>query len=102
MAIQVKQHIEVRGDNPLEAVMVGTNKKVYLVALLAIKDGVEAAVDADELPLSAIYAALSFYYDNEEAIEEALVEARAQLQALGARDSSEALAEIRKRQAKGD
>jgi hypothetical protein len=45
MIIEIKQHIELRGDNPLAAVMIGTNKKVYLVASLALNDGIEAAAE---------------------------------------------------------
>lgn len=99
MVIQLKQHIELRGDNPLAAVMVGTNKKAYLVASLALNDGIEAAVEEDELSLAEVYAALAFYHDNEDAIRLALEEAREQIRAMGGFGRLE---EIRRRQQKSE
>lgn len=100
MVIELKQHIELRGDNPLDAVIAGTNLKVYLVANLALNDGVEASMEHYGLPPVAIHAALVFHYDNEEAIQKAREEAIRQLREMGMRDSSELLEEIRRRQQK--
>ena len=89
MAVQLKQHVELRGDNPLDAVMVGTEKKAYLVASLAINDGAEAAAEEDELSLAEVYTALAFYYENEVAIQQALEVVREQIRALGGYDRLE-------------
>ena len=94
MAIQLKQYIELRGDSPLAAVMIGTNKKAYLVASLALNDSVEAAAEADELTLAEVYAALTFYHENEAAIRLALEAVRDQIRAQGGFDRLE---EIRRR-----
>jgi hypothetical protein len=94
MAIQLKQYIELHGDNPLAAVMTGTNKKAYLVASLALNDGVEAAAEQDELTLADVHAALAFYHENETAIQSALEAAREQIRAQGGFDRLE---EIRRR-----
>jgi hypothetical protein len=100
MAVQLKQHIELRGDNPLDAVMIGTEKKAYLVASLAVNDGAEAAAEEDELSLAEVYAALAFYYENEAAIQQALEAVRQQIRAAGGRDSREVREEIMRRQQK--
>jgi hypothetical protein len=96
MAVQLKQYIELRGDNPLAAVMIGTNKKAYLVATLALNDGVEAAAEEDELSLAEVHAALAFYHENIDAIRLALEEAREQIRAMGGFDRID---EIRRRYA---
>jgi hypothetical protein len=100
MTIELKQHIELRGDNPLDAVIAETNLKAYLVANLAINDGAESSAAHYGLDLATIYAALMFHYDNEQAIREAREEDMRLLREMGMRDSSEVLAEIRLRHAK--
>jgi hypothetical protein len=94
MTLEIKQHIELHGDNPLAAVMIGTNKKAYLVASLALNDGVEAAAEQDELTLADVHAALAFYHENEATIQSALEVAREQIRVQGGFDRLE---EIRRR-----
>lgn len=95
MPVELKQHIELRGDDPLDAVIAGTTRiKAYLVANLAILDGVEAAATQYKISPAEVHGALAFYYDNEDAIREANEKAWELIQASGGRDSREALAEI--------
>ena len=100
MVVQLKQYIELRGDNPLDAVVAGTTRKAYLVASLAINDGAETAAEEDELSLAEVYAALAFYHENETAIQHALETVREQIRAAGGRDSREVREEIMRRQQK--
>jgi hypothetical protein len=104
MAIQIKQHIELEGTNPLDAIVDGHIRvKAYLVASLAIKDGVEAAVEQYkdfDLSVAAVHAALTFYYDNEAAIRKADAEAMERIRAMGGRDARELREEIMRRQQK--
>jgi uncharacterized protein (DUF433 family) len=104
MAVEVRSHIELRGDSPLEAVIAGKHYKAYLVANLAFNDGAEASAEHYGLSLADVYAAMSFYYDNKEAIQrekEALRELGRTK--LNERDSSEVIAEIKERMKnKGD
>jgi hypothetical protein len=100
MVAELKQHIELRGENPLDAVMVGSNLKVYLIASFALQEGVEAVAVEYDLTPAAVHAALTFHFDNEHAIHEARAEDMRELRAMGMRDSSERLAEIRLRHAK--
>lgn len=102
MAVQLKQHIDIReGDNPLDAVIAGTRLKAYLVANLAILDGVEAALEQYKplnIEASQIHAAITFYLDNEQLIQDAIEEMRELGRKLGERKASEHLAEIKARQ----
>ena len=103
MSIELKQHIELRGDDPLEAVIAGTTRiKAHLVANLAILDNVEAAVTQYKLTPAEVYAALTFYYDNEDAIREANEVAMEQIQAMGGKDSRDLREEINRRRRKND
>lgn len=97
MAVQLKQHIELRDDNPLDAVIVGTKFKAYLVANLAFNDGAEASAEHYHLHLAQVHSAIAFYLDNEEAIRQAKQAARELGRQLGARDGDEVLEEIRQR-----
>lgn len=104
MAVQIKQHIELEGTNPLDAIVDGHPRvKAYLVASLAIKDGVEAAIEQYkdfDLSVAAVHAALTFYYDNEVAIRKADAEAMEHIRAMGGRDAREVREEIMRRQQK--
>lgn len=95
--IRNQTHVELRGDNPLEAVVAGTHYKAYLVGNLAIKDGVQVSADHYGLDLAQVHSAIAFYYDNEDAIREALQQARQSAQDMGAMTAKEALERIRKR-----
>ena len=71
----------------------GTHHKAYLVANLALNDGPQTAAEHYRIPLATVHGAMTFYYDNEAAIHEAIQEARK----LGARSAQSALEEIRAR-----
>ena len=45
MVVEIREHIKLRGDNPLDATVAGTHYKAYLVANLALNDGPQAAAD---------------------------------------------------------
>lgn len=101
MAVELKQHIELRGDDPLDAVIAGTTRiKAYLVANLAMLDGVEAAIEQYKLTPAEVYSALAFYHDNEAAIHKANEKAWELIRASGGRASREVLEEILRRQQK--
>jgi hypothetical protein len=101
MALEIKQHIKLQSENPLDAIVDGHPRvKAYLVASLAIKEGVEAAVEQYKdfnLSVAAVHAALTFYYDNQEAIRKADEEAMRKLRAMGMQDMDEFVEEIRRR-----
>jgi len=71
MAVELKEHVELRGDNPLDAVIEGTNVAAYLVALRAIQDSAQIAAEHYQFSLATVHAAIAFYYDNEQAIQQA-------------------------------
>jgi len=99
MVLKIRQYIELRGNNPLDAMVAETQYKAYLVANLALNDGPQASADHYRLDLATVYGAMAFYYDNETAIHEAIQDARSlgeQLQ-LGARSAQAALQDLRAR-----
>jgi len=99
VSVELKQHIELRGDDPLDAVIAGTIRiKAYLVANLAMLDGVEAAVKQYNISPAEVHAALAFYYDNKEAIQQANAKAMELIRASGGHDAQERRAEILRRQ----
>lgn len=97
MVLEIREHIQLRGDDPLDATVAGTHFKAYLVANLALNDGPQAAADHYRIPLAAVYGALVFYYDNEAAIDEAIQEARELGEQLGARSMQSAIKEMKER-----
>ena len=102
MAVELKQHVELRGDDPLDAVIAGTTIKAWLVANFAMLNSVEEAVEQYRLSLGEIYSALSFYHDNADAIREANEEALQKLWQMGMKDMSELREKILRRQQKAD
>lgn len=94
MVLKIRQHIELRGKNPLAAMVAGTHYKAYLVTNLAFNDGAQASADHYGIPLANVYGAMAFYCENEGAIKDAMREARE----LGDRSVQTALEEIRGRQ----
>ena len=84
MVIEIREHIKLRGDDPLDATVARTHYKAYLVANLALNDGPQAAAEHYRIPLATVYGALVFYCDNEAAIDEAIREARELGEQLGA------------------
>lgn len=97
MVLELREHIELRGDNPLDAVITGTHHKAYLVANLALNDGPQAAAEHYDIGLANVHGAIAFYYDNEAAISAAIREARELGQQMGARAAQSALDEIKQR-----
>jgi hypothetical protein len=69
MAVRIKQHIEVTNDDPLQVTIAGTSLKAYLVAKLALMDGIDAAINQYDLTPAEVHAVLVFYYDNQDAVE---------------------------------
>ena len=97
MALEIQKHIELRGDNPLDAIVAGTHYKAYLVANLALNDGPQAAAEHYRIPLATVYGALAFHCDNEAAINESIREARELGKQLGGRSIQSAIQEMKER-----
>ena len=97
MAIQIREYIRLRGDDPLDATVAGTHYKAYLVANLALNDGPQAAAEHYRIPLASVYGALAFHCDNEAAIDESIREARELGEQLGARSIQSAIKEMKER-----
>ena len=45
MALEIREHIELHGDDPLAAMIAGTHYKAYLVANLAFNDGPQVTAE---------------------------------------------------------
>ena len=84
MAIQIKQYVELVGDDPLDAVVSGRHHKAYLVANLALQESPVASAEHYSLSMAEVYGAIAFYHENKESIIEAIEEARALGNKLGA------------------
>ena len=73
-----KYHIQVEdGQAPVDVRLSERPVKAYLVANLAFLESPDYAAKQYELSLGAVYAAMSFYEDNRNHIEEAIAEAQA-------------------------
>ena len=97
MSLAIREHIQLRGSDPLEAAIAGTQHKAYLVANLALKDGPRSAAGHYRLDLATVHGAMALHYDNETAITAAIRQARELGEQLGARSAQSALKEIRRR-----
>ena len=97
MVLEIREHIEIRSNGPLEVAIAGTHHKAYLVANLALKDRPQAAADHYRVDLANVHGAMPFYYDNEAAINAAIRQAREIGEQLGARSAQSALKEIKDR-----
>ena len=97
MVLEIREYVQLRGSNPLDAVVTGTHHKAYLVANLALKDGPQAAADHYDIGLASVHGAIAFYYENEAAINGAIRAARELGEELGARSAQTALDEIKRR-----
>ncbi|MEL6407649.1 MAG: hypothetical protein AAFR81_24965 [Chloroflexota bacterium] len=89
MAIQVKTYIELRGDNPLDAVISGHHYKAYLVAHLAFEDGSEVSARHYNLTHAEVYGAMAFYEENRASILQAIDDASELGKTLGAKTLGE-------------
>lgn len=73
-----KHHIQIEeGQSPVDIRMTERPFKANLVANLAFIENPKYTAKQYDLSLGAIYAAMSFYEDNREGIEDAIAEARA-------------------------
>ena len=102
MIAELKQHISLVSDNPLDAVIAGQNTKAYIIAQFAFADGIDATIEQYSLSKAAIYAAMSFYEDNREAIKQALEAEHQGLIELGMVSSKDVIAKINKRRKEAD
>lgn len=96
MAVELKTHIELHGDNPLKARIAGKPWKAALVAKFIIGFGIDHAVEHYGFSYATAHAVMAFYYDNQEVIETAMKASDEKLRET-AIDSSELLAELRKK-----
>jgi uncharacterized protein (DUF433 family) len=98
MVVEIRSHIELRGNSPLEAVIAGKHYKAYLVAGFAFGFSAEEAAEHYRITMGDVYAAMSFYHDNKEAIQREKEELRELGRTkLNERDTSEVIAEIKER-----
>jgi len=97
MVLEIREYIQLRGNNPLDAVVAGTQHKAYLVANLALKDGPQAAADHYDIGLASVHGAMALYYDNESAINDSIRAARELGEKLDARSAQSVLDEIKHR-----
>lgn len=97
MVLEIREHIKLRGNDPLDATVAETHYKAYLVANLALNNGPQAAAEHYRIPLASVYGALAFHCDNEAAIDESIREARTLGEQLGARSMQSAVKEMKER-----
>jgi len=97
MALEIREHVNLCGDDPLDATVTGTHFKAYLVANLALNDGPQASADHYGIPLANVYGAMAFYCENEGVIKDAMREARELGEQLGARSIQSAIKEMKER-----
>lgn len=97
MQARYRVHIQINAEqSPVEVRLTERPFKAYMVANLAFIESPEYAASQYELSLGAVYAAMSFYEDNRDAIEQAIETARTIN--FGDREvSSEQIDEIRQR-----
>jgi uncharacterized protein (DUF433 family) len=96
--IKVIQYVELRGDNPLTAVVVGTEANAHLVAGAALARGIDETAEQYHISAAQVYGALAFYHDNQDEIERRYkeVEERSEATAI---DGWKRLEELRQRKA---
>lgn len=63
------KYIEMRGDDPLDAVVEGTEANAHLVAGNGLAWGVDHAAEQYHISTEMVLAAIKFYLDNREEIE---------------------------------
>lgn len=97
MVLEIREYVQLRGSNPLDAVVTGTHHKACLVANLALQDGPQAAADHYKIGLASVHGAIAFYYENEAAIKSAIRAARELGAQLGARSAQTVIEEIKRR-----
>ncbi|MDQ7024405.1 MAG: hypothetical protein Q9P01_11310 [Anaerolineae bacterium] len=96
MEVKIEQYVELRGENPLRAVISRTESNAHLVASAALINGMDATVVQYNLSEAQVYGALAFYHENRDLIEKYRHEADKNIRKIGI-DAKEHLEEIRKR-----
>ncbi|MBL8130403.1 MAG: DUF433 domain-containing protein [Anaerolineae bacterium] len=93
--MQAVQHLEIRDE---KVFIVGTALKAEIVAAGHVLAGmsVEAVAAHYHISLADVYAALTYFYDNREAIERKFAEAEAYVRDAGI-DADRKIAEMRER-----
>lgn len=66
--------IDMRGENPLRAVIAGRESNAYVVGLNALAHGVNHTMEHYKLDYDTVLDAVKFYLDNREAIDRLLDE----------------------------
>ena len=56
----IRQHVELCGDNPLDALVAGTHHKAYLVSYLGLAAGPHEAADHYAIGVADVYGAIAF------------------------------------------
>ena len=98
MLLQLADHIELHGENPLDATITGRKTKAYLVAgfYLGSDNDIDATMVQFELDRAQVHAIMAFYYGNEAAIQSAIERAEAETRAMAV-NSADTLVELRQR-----
>lgn len=96
MAVELKSHIELRGENPLQARIAGKPWKAALVAKFILGWGIEHAVEHYGFSYATAHAVMAFYYDNQDAIENAMRESDEKVSKVGI-SIDERISELKKK-----
>ncbi len=89
-------HIEIVNG---QAMIQGKNLKAKLVAAMVVKAGanIDETMEQYDLSRSEVHAALAYYYDHQEAIEQSFREAETYVKQVGI-SADEHIAQLRARQ----
>jgi hypothetical protein len=96
MKIKLEQYIELRGENPLRAVINGTEFNAHLVASAALTNGIDETVEQYGLSEAQVYGVLAFYHENKTLIEQYRRESDENIRNIGI-NATEHLEQLRKR-----
>lgn len=96
--IKTIQYVVLRGENPLSAVVAGTEANAYLVAGAAIAQGIEETAEQYHISIAQVHGALAFYYENKDEIQRYYDESTERLK-VNAIDGWEKIKEMRQRKA---
>lgn len=83
MPIKAKQYIELKGENPLRAVVRGTEANAHLVATNALVCGVSDTAEQYHMSEAQVYGAMAFYRENQELIDHYNAESEKHLEEIG-------------------
>ena len=96
MEVKLEQYVELRGENPLRAVVNRTEFNAHLVASAALANGIDETVEQYGLSEAQVYGALAFYHENKTLIEQYRRESDENIRNIGV-NASEHLEALRKR-----